>query len=110
VCVWSLVAEWFALWTLNQKVGSSSPSVGMMFSHHFPYNNGMVTSSPHQSTSCDGYLAFVGVANSPDHVSPCPHPSAERHGQASCEFLAQLQEVAYTGSLCLLSEQASWLC
>ena len=31
VCVWSLVAEWFALWALNRKVGSSSHSVGMMF-------------------------------------------------------------------------------
>ena len=39
-----------------------------------------------------------------------PIPLAERHGQASCEFLARLQEVAYTGSLRLLSEQASWIC
>ena len=42
VGVWSLVAEWFALWALNRKVGSSSPSVGMMFNHHFPSNNVMV--------------------------------------------------------------------
>jgi len=32
VCVWR---EWFALWAFNRKVGSSSPSVGMMFTHHF---------------------------------------------------------------------------
>jgi len=41
--VWSLVAEWFATWAVNRKVGSSSPSVGMMFSHHFPSNNVMVS-------------------------------------------------------------------
>jgi len=59
VCV-VLVAEWFALWAF--KVGSSSPSVSMMFSH-FPSNNVMVfhlTSPPHQSTQLDGYLAFTG--------------------------------------------------
>ena len=37
-------------------------------------------------------------------------PAAERHGQASCEFLAWLQEFVYTGSWRLLSEQASWPC
>jgi len=27
VCVWSLVTEWFALWAINQNVGSLSPAV-----------------------------------------------------------------------------------
>jgi len=48
-----MVAEWFALGALNRKVGSSSHSVGMMFSHHLPSNNVMVThltSFLHRST------------------------------------------------------------
>ena len=102
---------------------SSSPSVGMMLSHHFSIwqcDGYPLTPSPHQSTQLWWVPGICWGANSPDHVSPirvqvglrtwCPHPLAERHGQASCEFLAWLQEVAYTGSLRLLSEQASWIC
>ena len=65
------------LWALNRKVGSSSPSVGMMFSHHFSVQKCNGFPHPHTGPpSCDGYLAFAG-GQIPLTMS---HPSAEGSG------------------------------
>ena len=50
-CVW--VVEWFALWALNRKVVSSSPSVGMIII--FPSNDVMVI---HQIYSPHGHQSI----------------------------------------------------
>ena len=86
VCVCVHAGSWLAKWlkhlTVNLEVAGSSP-----------------TSPP----SCNGYLEYSGVQVhlTLSHASAMaqvglrvPTPFAERRSQASCKFLARLQEFA----------------
>ena len=112
------MALWLRPLAHNPRVVSSSlsgPKVFVIISIH---ENGMVV---HLCTPV--HPAVMGTWNFPGckfpgHVSlkPAKGPGGtsgahtqQLRGMVSCEYLARLQELASTGSQCLLSAQASWL-